>query len=97
MLELPFNQRDGLWGSITDSAIYRFRAVAYLGSNKNMAWVQRVIDVTPDGVRGPKTNAALKKWVAEFQQLLRISDDGVWGKKTDAAFVAFRKANLNKF
>lgn len=95
MLELPL--RDGLWGSGTDSAVYRMRGVAYLGSSKNMAWVQRVIDVTADGIRGPKTNAALRAWVVGFQKLLGVSADGVWGKNTEAAFQKFRKANLNKF
>jgi hypothetical protein len=91
--------KDGLWGKDTDAAALHMRDVAFKGSRSrdDVLVVQRIVDVSVDGIRGPKTDAAVKSWVRYLQRLLKVKDDGVWGKNTDAAFLAFRKANLNKF
>jgi hypothetical protein len=95
---------DGQWGPNTDEWALRMRTAcrAHLASPKvkhpfKEYEVQKVIDVTPDDVWGPKSQAALTKWLKQLQNLLGVKADGEWGAKTDAAFRAFRKNNLNNY
>lgn len=49
--------------------------------------IQRLVNVTADGVYGKQTKAAVRK----FQKSVSVKDDGIFGPKTAAAaFVAFR-------
>jgi hypothetical protein len=96
---------DGQWGPTTDQWAMRLRAAArsHVGYPRNTPvafrhdLVQRVIDTTPDNVWGPKSQAALIRWVKDAQRLLGVTADGEWGPKTDAQYLALRKANLNRF
>jgi len=60
--------------------------------------VQLIIDANPDGVWGPKSRAALKKWVAQWQKVLNTygyysgAIDGDWGPKTEASYNLFHRA-----
>lgn len=102
MLELS---PDGLWGANTDEWALRMRtaARAHCGWPKKVSkpfredYVQRVIDVVPDNVWGPKSQAALERWIYDLQKLLGVARDGVWGPGTDRAFLEFRADNRNKF
>lgn len=94
---------DGKWGQFTDDRAQRMRAAAmkmtYAGRFQfDVKDVQRVLDVTPDGVVGPNTTSAMKAWVAGVQKnVLQVSSDGVWGPDTDKAFYALRSQAFNKF
>jgi hypothetical protein len=90
---------DGKWGAGTDALANHVRDVAFKNSRArdDVVVVQRIVDVAVDGIRGPKTDAALRSWVRYLQRLVGAADDGDWGAKTDAKYLAFRKANLNKF
>jgi hypothetical protein len=95
---------DGLWGTATDVWAMRMRTAARAKAGAprvvkpfNVALVQRVIDTTPDGVWGPRSQAALVAWVKSCQRLLGVSADGAWGPATDAAFFKLRTNNRNKF
>lgn len=90
-------QQDGDWGPNTDLAAAAMRAAAR-GGTGSMRLVQKIVDVTTDGVRGRYTDAAIRRWVASFQKyVLGVEGDGEWGPKTDAAYLAFRKANYGKY
>lgn len=93
MLELT---RDGLWGHDTDARAAVMIA-AIRGSSASMRLVQQIVDVPADGIRGPVTNAAIRRWFIELQRLLGVVPDGFWGPKTAAAWSRFRSNNLNKF
>lgn len=94
---------DGQWGDNTDTWSLRLRTASYWhtggGPKKKFRedLVQKVIDTTPDNVWGPKSQAALERWVKQAQAVLGVTADGAWGKKTDAAFLALRKAAHNRF
>jgi hypothetical protein len=101
-LEVP---SDGQWGSTTDARaqLMRTAAQAHAGYPKrivksfNIKTAQNVIDTTPDGVWGPRSQASLYHWVKEFQGVLGQTKDGQWGPKTDNAYLAARQKNLNNF
>jgi hypothetical protein len=96
---------DGQWGPKTDQWAMRMRtaARAHVGYPRNIPvafredLVQRVVDTTPDNVWGPKTQAGLVRWVKSAQALLGVTVDGQWGPATDTAYLALRKANLNRY
>lgn len=96
--------QDGGWGSITDTAAARMRTAAQakcgypanLPRAFNVTAVQRVINTGVDGVWGPKSQAALVRWIIAFQKVLGVKADGQWGPATDRAFVALRNASLNR-
>ena len=68
---------DGKWGQECESVARKAtvkKRVFYL--NKNLTrLVQRVVGVTPDGLCGNQTAAAIKRWQKEN----RLTDDGVIG------------------
>lgn len=96
---------DGQWGKLTDIRAQRMRTAsrAKAGWPKNtrhafsVTNVQIIIDTPADGIWGPKSQAALVKWIKSFQAALGLTVDGQWGPKTDAAYVKLRKNNLNNF
>ena len=96
---------DGKWGDLTDTRAERMRFAATL-KTYNTGWkgsfdikdVQKVIDVTVDGVWGPKSQAALETWVKGVQKnVFGVSADGSWGPNTDKAYAALREQAHNKF
>ncbi len=87
---------DGMWGNGTDALAMMMRAAAR-GAIVNKVQVQKIVDVTPDGIWGPMSKAALVRWVKAFQAILGVAADGAWGPNTDAAFTKLRNANRNKF
>lgn len=95
---------DGQWWSGTDVMARRMRiaARAKAGWPRNVpgTWsvskVQRVIDTGVDGIWGPKSQAALVRWIKDFQRILGVSADGQWGPATDRAFAALRTNSLNR-
>jgi hypothetical protein len=54
---------------------------------------QGIIGTYVDGAWGPKSQKALRTWVADFQRILKLETDGQWGPKTDNAFLILRKTN----
>ena len=69
----------------------------YENGKRNIRGIQQLVGVDADGMYGPKTEAAVKK----FQQNLISGgylpsgeDDGIWGEKTDAAFRNYVKDNV---
>lgn len=72
-----------------------------------IAQIQKILNVTPDDIWGPKTQTALNrqiarttgrnKTLAEIQRLLGVDDDGLWGKISQAALNAVLKGNFPWF
>ena len=96
---------DGKWAKSTDQRGQTMRncARAKAGypkntkTNFNIKDAQKVVDTKVDGEWGPKSQAALVKWVKEHQKALGVTSDGQWGPKTDNAYLAARKNNHNNF
>jgi hypothetical protein len=96
---------DGLWGPATDNmaTLMRTAARAHAGYPHNaphtfgVKTVQGIVGTKIDGIWGPKTQAALVRWIRKFQQTLVVGVDGKWGPRTDNAFLTIRKHNLNNF
>lgn len=55
--------------------------VKHITVDRSVADVQRVVGATPDGIWGPKTDAAVRA----FQSRHGLTVDGIWGPKSDAA------------
>lgn len=97
---LPAN-RTGNWGPGTDTKALHMRVAAvhvdsHLGSLTpgTVKWIQKVVDVKPDGVWGDKSRAGMKTWVKSLQLLLNVKQTGEWGEahgRFDEQFLAFRK------
>lgn len=91
---------DGKWGPNTDVRAMAFRAVAYdkvPASESQIRLVQYIVDVTPDGIYGPITRAAVKNNVMKAQSIFHVTIDGIWGPNTDDHFLRFRKEWLGKY
>jgi surface antigen len=102
LLEFAPSGIDGDWGALTEGRSQRMRSVAAHHSTKGfpvstVELLQRIVDTSDDGVWGPRSEEGLAEWVKDAQRLLGVKADGDWGPKTDAAYLAFRKANYNKF
>jgi hypothetical protein len=94
---------DGKWGAITDAraSLMRDAARMYWGwprntrTTINVKEVQGIVDVTQDGIVGPNTKAALRRWIYGAQKVMgKIDTDGYWGESTEARYQELRKANL---
>lgn len=106
-LEFASSRCDGLWGKDTEVRSNIMVTAAryadnYTVLNKNskkstIQLIQRIIDVSDDGVFGPKSSAATHAWVKKVQAFLGVTADGLWGPKTHAAYTSFRNANYMKF
>lgn len=94
---------DNHWGAVTDARALTMRAAAvtHAGYPNNkpahfdIHAVQRIIDVAPDGIWGPKSQAALVSWIKGFQHVLGVQADGAWGSASDGAFIRARHDYLN--
>lgn len=93
---------DGKWGTATDrrARLMRVACRAHAGyprnhpSDFNITAVQRIIDTTPDGHWGPKSQAALVTWLHGFQRVLNVRADGEWGPATEDRFLKVRENHL---
>jgi len=73
---------DGIGGPQTLASL-QAKAAQKVGRNatsRPTADIQRLVGVTPDGVYGPGTTAAVEAW----QRANGLEDDGVWGPVSDA-------------
>jgi hypothetical protein len=106
LLEFAPWRRDGIFGPDT---LKRSERMATAGRNADkydvlndhslkstIALIQRIVDVTPDGIFGPKSSAATHKWVRQAQEFLGVTVDGYWGPNTQKAYEAFRDANYRR-
>jgi len=82
--------QDGYWGDDTDNGVNIVRA-ALNGQRDRQAQV--TVGAPPDGIWGPKSQAALVATVKKLQAAWGVTADGVWGPKTEAAYQAARARN----
>jgi GH25 family lysozyme M1 (1,4-beta-N-acetylmuramidase) len=81
---------DSVWGQDTDARCEIIRALR-VAANHNyapVANVQRVLNLTVDGILGPVTALAWLHCVSLIQSALGVKSDGLWGPVTDAAYLA---------
>lgn len=64
---------------------------------ESVAYVQRVVGTNPDGVWGPKSEAARIACIKAVQRMLGVTADGAWGPKTAAAWLAFKNRTYMKY
>ena len=96
---------DGLWGTETDSlsahlrnaALHRTAGDKDKALGYNVKTVQRIVDVAEDGVWGPKTQAALEKWVDGVARLFDQPETGKWTDKIDDIYMELRRNNRYNF
>ena len=84
---------DGKWGIRTDTRGEAYRDVAYYKdpeSDAQQRLVQYILGVTPDGIIGPITLAAMEKRTKLIQGILHVTKDGDWGKNTNDHYNRFR-------
>lgn len=67
---------DGLMRIRDEEMVY-----GYGDTGEEVARIQQMVGVEPDGVWGPETQRAVQK----FQQMLGVDVDGLWGVKTERA------------
>lgn len=97
---------DGQWGPDTDMRLDQMRTASrvHAGAGKlkdddgrfNIPLVQRTIGTPADGIWGPKSQAALERWLKTLQTALGVEADGEWGPLTEAAYQKTRRQNNNK-
>lgn len=85
---------DGVWGPNTDNSIRRMRQAARVGKGFSVRKAQAVIDTTVDGDWGPKSRAALAKWLKDVQKLFGVPQTGKWDSATESFYQKFRKASI---
>jgi hypothetical protein len=95
---------DGVWGPVTDNALYRtwlirkgglaqFRRYnVALRKEMQVSWGAKPVD----GIWGRITQAANVSAVKAVQKALGVYVDGIWGPQTDKAYRALRSRTLRK-
>ena len=92
---------DNQWGMETDRSGEALRAATPYGGRKypyGVAYAQKVVGTTQDGIWGPLSNKALTNTVVAVQKALLgmhfdpKGADGVWGNNTDSAYNSARAA-----
>jgi hypothetical protein len=90
-------RRDGIWGPDTEqrsqwmATAARTKSGTLRGSARStIRLIQRVIGTPDDGEWGPKSRAAMTRWITRAQKFLGVEPDGEWGPLTQAAYERFR-------
>lgn len=91
---VPDRGLDNLWGPDTDKRLRVVQQASTMHGPRfpyGIAYTQRVVGASDDGVWGDKSRAAHDVAVDGVQRALGVAHDGVWGSTTDRAYQLARK------